>query len=91
MSRLMITADGDDIKAETMLQLALRTLKLLRALERNITGKRRSEIEWRVDMMSGFSQGMIAFWVANKPDPRTDGNVTAVWNKVIEQMKQAQP
>ena len=65
-SRLEIKADGDDVEAGKMLDLATLMLKLLRSVERETAkagGKRltrKNRIRWRVDIQSGFSYGLIA-------------------------------
>ena len=54
-----IKADGESIEADKMLAMALRTLRLLKAIEKDVASPRKPSIRWRVDMMSGFDYGLI--------------------------------
>ncbi len=62
-TRLEIKVDGPDVSATKMLLVASNTLKLLKAVEKNIRKEKGgAPITWRVDMMSGGSYGLIAIW-----------------------------
>ncbi len=68
MARLEVKVDGDDVTAEKMLSAATLTLKLLRDIEKSRPGPKK-KIRWRVDIMSGYSYGLIAI----RAEPPADG------------------
>ena len=83
MAHLSIKVDGKDIRAESMLKIATQTVKLLRAIEKNQTGKK-SVADWKVQMMTGPSYGLIDIWA--------DGNdavaptIEATWKEAARRM-----
>lgn len=63
MARLEITVDFDKHKPtpspEFTLRAAKSCLRLLRAVERNVTGKKRAAIPWQIDIVSSYTRCLI--------------------------------
>jgi hypothetical protein len=73
---LEIKADGKDIEALSMLKLASATIKLLRAIEKDMSGKRPS-IQWRINILSGGDYGMIQIFATGSAENILEGEITA--------------
>lgn len=58
MARLEIRLDGHDIGADKALFTARTTLRILRSIEKEMTGKR-AAIHWKVDIFSGFRETTV--------------------------------
>ena len=91
MSRLEITVDGDDLKAEAMLKVAASTLKTLKAIERQIAKEQgiKAKVLWRIDIFSGFHQGQIAFrGETPRGDTKAKQLVAATWEEANRRMRE---
>jgi hypothetical protein len=92
MSRLEIKVDGDDVAADKMLRVATRTLKTLKDIEKQICQEQgiKPSIRWRVDMMSGFSYGLIALSADYPRDASAEDKrfQNLAWAEAMEKLKQ---
>lgn len=83
MSRLEIKVDGDHVGADKMLRLASLTIKMLKAIERDICKEKgiKPSVQWRVDILSGFEYGLVA--IRGKPlrEVTADG-FQGIWDEV---------
>ncbi len=60
MARIELRMDGKSLRAQDVLGAATGMAKLLRSIEREVTGKRRATIVWHVDIQTGFFSTLIA-------------------------------
>lgn len=90
MSRLEIKVDGDDVGADKMLRVASLTIKMLKAIERDICKEKgtKPSVRWRVDMQSGFEYGLIAIR-GEPPKGGSPGHFQGLWDEVEKRWRTA--
>lgn len=89
MGRVEVKVDGVEVAAANMLGIATTTLRLLKAIEQEICkrNKTKPSIRWRVDMMSGFSYGLIAIHgQAKTSDDETLKVDEMVWAEAVKRL-----
>ena len=59
MANISLRIEGEDVSATKVLLAASTFLKMLNAIEREITGKRRPGVPWQVNIMSTASLALI--------------------------------
>ena len=89
-TRLEIRVDGEDVAGDKMLRIAQSTLKMLRSVEFQMSGKKRT-INWRVDMMSGAQFGLISIWASGNGSERVEAAAWDVIHHLQESRKKKLP